>query len=172
VRRAASLAAALAAALSGCADVKLRRDERLRILAPPERTVVHGPVVVEWRIDADDFRPAGFDGSAVDGRGVFAVFVDRPPIAPGRYLDSLAESDRLCRATPGCPDREWLADRGVLLTTQPRVALAALPAGRGRRAGSGQRAHEITIVLLDGRGRRIGESAWSRTLYAPERSGR
>ena len=152
MRRAGLLLAALV--LGGCAgELAFTQDDRLQFLTPPERAEVRGPVLIEWRMR----RP--------DPGSVFAVFVDRPPMRPGRDVRSLAEDDRLCAVTPGCPDREWLAQQGVYLTRRPRLALAALPEGHGRDAGSRER-HEITVVLVDGRGVRRTEAAWTRVVYA------
>lgn len=170
MRRALAVTLAVGVAAAGC-GLQLRRDERLRFLSPPAGARVLPPVVVDWRIDARAFRPARFDGSRDPRRGVFAVFVDRGPMRPGRDIDSLAARDRLCSAAPGCPDRAWLADHGVYLTTRPAIALSALPIRGGRRAGHWRR-HHVTIVLLDGRGVRIGETAWTRSFYAPDRAHR
>jgi hypothetical protein len=159
-------AAALAAGCGG--SLPLRQDHRLRIVSPAQDAVVAPPVVVRWRIDRHVFRPRPFDGSDDARRGVFAVFVDRAPMPPGRNVDSLADRDAVCSVSPGCPDAAWLAEHGVFLTTRPALAFTALPVGSGRRAGAGRRRHVVTVVLLDGRGRRIGESAWSRVFYERE----
>jgi hypothetical protein len=160
---------ALAAFGAGCGGpLQLRQDHRLRIVAPAEDAVVAPPVVVRWHVDRKAFRPRPFDGSHDAHRGVFAVFVDRAPMAPGRNIDSLAEHDAVCSVSPGCPDAAWLAEHGVFLTTRPALAFTALPVGSGRRAGAGRRRHEVTVVLLDGRGARIGESAWTRVFYERE----
>jgi hypothetical protein len=167
MRRAVALAA-LALAAGGCGDgLELRRDERLRFASPPEGARVAVPLVIRWSVDRELFRPVAFDGSRSGRRGVFAVFVDSSPMRPGRHLDTLREGDRICQASPGCPDAAWLADHGVYLTTLPQLTLPALPPRTGRRVGSWRR-HEVTIVLLDGRGYRVGEKAWTRSFYARE----
>ena len=159
-----------AACLGGCAwRPGLRSDHRLTFVSPPAGAMVSGPVEVRWQIARSDFRPTRFDGSHTTRRGVFAVFVDRAPMPPGRDIDSLAAHDAVCVVSPGCPDGAWLADHGVYLTTRPALAFTALPVGSGRRAGAGRRRHEVTVVLLDGRGVRIGESAWTRVFYVRER---
>lgn len=139
--------------ICGCA---LRQDERLRFVQPPPGAEVgRGPVAVQWR----------FDGPPPSGG--YAVFVDTAPMRPGRDVDSLADRDPLCRRSTSCPDSDWLADHGIYLTSSPRLVLPALPSGRGRRASLTTRRHEVTIVLLDADGSRMGESAWARALYAP-----
>ena len=147
----AAVALSLLAGATGCADgLQFRHDERVRIVTPSERAEVRLPVRLRWRAD-------------VAPGTIFGVFVDRHPMRPGQGLEDLAEEDRLCRRAAGCPDREWLERHRVHLTRRPSLTLRALP--HGGADGRGDR-HEITIVLLDPRGRRIGESAWTRTLYA------
>jgi len=164
-----ALAAAVAALAAGCGNgLQLRQDHRLRFLSPAQDAVVTPPVVVRWKIDRHAFRPMRFDGSRGTRRGVFAVFIDRAPMPPGRDVDSLAARDAVCAVSPGCPDEAWLADHGVYLTTRPALAFTALPVGSGRTAGAGRRRHQVTVVLLDGRGVRIGEAAWTRAFYERE----
>ncbi|CAB4695915.1 unannotated protein [freshwater metagenome] len=56
-----------------------------------------------------------------------------------------------------CGDRGLLAERGVYLTRKPEVVLRTIP-----RLDSHEdtQLHEVTVVLLDAEGRRIGEAAW------------
>jgi hypothetical protein len=160
-------AAALLATAGGCADVALERDQGVRFLAPPDGARVSLPLVVRWSVDPGRFRPTGFDGSTSGRHGVYAVFVDSAPMRPGRHLDSLAEGDKTCQTSPGCPDTTWLADHGVYLVRTPQLALRGLPSDGGRSAPGGRR-HQVTVVLLDGRGVRVGEAAWTRSFVAPE----
>lgn len=171
-RRGPSALGCLAAVVlaAGCGDIELERDGRVGFLAPPERARVELPLVLRWSVERQDFRATGFDGSRSGRRGVFAVFVDSAPMRPGQHLDSLADRDRSCRASPGCPDTAWLAEHGVYLTTRPQLVLRGLPADSGRRAPAGRR-HQATLVLLDGRGVRTGEGAWIRSFVAPEGPG-
>lgn len=157
--------------LSGCgSELALEPDDRVRFLAPPEGSRVTLPLVVRWSADPARFKTTGFDGSADDRRGAYAVFLDSAPMLPGRHLDSLADGDRLCETSPGCPDEAWLADHGVHLTTRPELVLRGVPRRGGRRTGRLRR-HEVVVVLLDGRGRRIGEGAWRRAFYVREEGG-
>lgn len=166
--RVAAAVMIVAGLAGGCGDgLQLHGDDRVRFASPPDGARVAPPLLLRWSVDRRRFRPVAFDGSTSGRRGVFAVFVDSAPMRPGRHVDSLAEGDRICETSPGCPDATWLADHGVYLTVRPRLALAALPAKTGRRVG-GRRRHEITIVLLDGTGVRVGEAAWTRTVYASD----
>jgi hypothetical protein len=160
-------AGAVLSAVAGCADVALERDQGLRFLSPPEGAKVTLPLVVRWTVDPQRFRPSGFDGSASGKRGVYAVFVDSAPMRPGKHLDSLADGDKTCQTSPGCPDTTWLADHGVYLVRTPQLALRGLPADGGRSAPGGRR-HQVTVVMLDGRGVRAGEASWSRSFVAPK----
>jgi hypothetical protein len=169
--RALACIGAVAVAVGCGDDLAFEQDERLRFLAPPEGARVTLPVLVRWSVAPGGFRAIGFDGSASDRRGVFAVFVDSPPLRPGRHLDSLAAGDRTCETSPGCPDATWLADHGVYLVKRPALLLRGLPRAGGRAAPGGRR-HDVTVVLLDGRGFRSGDAAWTRSFVAPEAPGR
>ena len=161
-----AVAAAVASA-AGCAGVALKRDHGLRFLSPPEGARVSLPLVIRWKVDPKRFRPTGFDGSRSGRRGVYAVFVDSAPMRPGRHLDTLALGDKICQSSPGCPDTTWLADHGVYVVRRPELALRGLPVVGGRAAPGGRR-HRVTVVLLDGRGVRVEEAAWSRSFVAPK----
>jgi hypothetical protein len=131
------------------------KDERLEIVAPDSLTTVTTPVTIDWEIE--DFRITGPDGSSSDDAGYFGVFVDRAPIPPGEALSWLARDDRRCLETEGCPDRTYFADRDAYTTSETSFTLRHLP---DQDAYQGHERHEVTVVLLDGTGRRIGESAW------------
>lgn len=163
VRRLALLVAPLL--LGGCqlGQLQFRNDHRLQFLAPEARSRVTTPLTVSWRMKG--FDAVGLDGSRDAHRGVFAVFVDAAPMPVGKDLRWLARGDSGCTRDPRCPDAQYLADRGVLLTTASSVRLDVLP----RLAdGVGDEQHYVNVVLLDGTGHRIGESAW----YLPFRSKR
>ncbi len=146
-------------ALTGCGggDLQFRVDDRLTFAEPGVRERVQLPVTVAWSMR--DFRPVGLDGSSSDGRGVYAVFVDRAPMPVGKDVAWLARDDRSCQRDPRCPSAEYLGEQGVYLTTRPTVVVDRLPdAGDG----VGDEQHYVNVVLLDGTGARIGESAWYR----------
>lgn len=131
-----------------------RVDNRLSITAPADRQEVTLPVTLRWKIEDFDVVTPGTPprGDA----GYFAVFVDRAPMPPGKDLGWLARNDRSCRASEGCPNAEYFASLNVYTTSDTELVLEQVPALSGR----GRERHVATIVLLDGAGTRIGESAF------------
>lgn len=164
--RTASLALA-ALTLAGCqvGQLQFKNDHRLTFLAPAARHRVTAPVTIRWSMK--DFQAVGLDGSRDRSRGVFAVFVDRAPMPVGKDLKWLAKGDNGCLRDPRCPDAQYLADRGVHLTTDTFLTLDVLPRAAD---GVGDEQHYVNVVLLDGTGRRIGESAWYRPFTSKRRS--
>ena len=152
--------------LSSCtvSNVQFRTDDRLRISAPRSRAVVSAPVTVRWSMR--DFEPGGLDGSTDSGRGAFVVFVDRAPMPAGKDLKWLARDDTSCDLDPRCPDEKYLAERGVYVTTEPSLEIPSLPPAAD---GVGNEQHYVNVVLVDGSGRRIGESAWYRQFQSKRR---
>ena len=156
-RARAAAAVLILVATVGCQldQLQFRSDDRLSFTAPQARHRVTAPVTVSWKMD--DFTPSGLDGSQSKDSGVFAVFVDKAPMPVGKDLKWLFRKDNGCRHDARCPSAQQLADSGVLLTTDPSVTIDVLPqVGRGR----GDEQHFVNVVLLDGTGHRIGESAW------------
>lgn len=140
------------------------QDDRIEIVSPEGHTKVSLPVTIEWTVD--DFEVTGPDGRGVDDAGYFGVFVDTTPVPPNRPLEWIARDDRVCQNTPGCPDETYLADRGVYSTSETSLTLKRLP---DLDAYQGHETHEVTVVMLDGTGRRISENAWHVTfLYDRE----
>ena len=113
-----------------------------------------------------DFDAVGLDGSSDKGRGAFAVFVDRAPMPVGKDLKWLARRDKGCQRDARCPDAEYLADRGVYVTTDTSLSVDRLP---NAGDGVGKEQHFVNVVLVDGTGHRIGESAWYRAFQAERR---
>lgn len=151
--------------LAGCATDRLqfKNDHRLSFEAPEERAKVTAPLVVDW--DMSGFEATGLDGSTDNKRGAYAVFVDRAPMPAGKDLKWLFRNDSGCKHDARCPSKQQLADRGVLVTTDTQVTIDVLPQVGD---GVGDEQHFVNVVLLDGTGHRIGESAW----YLPFRSKR
>ena len=149
MRRALVLTVLLAVLTSGCAvrGIAFREDDRLTFTSPGDRDEVTLPVTVTW--DVEDFD--------VPEDGSFAVFVDRAPQPPGKTLEWLARNDDSCRSTDGCPGAEWFAERDVYPTTETEITIERLPA----RTDDRRELHEVTVVLVDGDGRRIGETGWT-----------
>lgn len=147
----------LTGALSGCVPQGLafRLDERLTFSAPEDRATVTLPVTIDW--DIRDFEITEPGGEPRKDAGSFAVFIDGSPMPPGKPLSWVARKDKSCRASDGCPDAEYLSARGIYATTETELTLEQLP-----RSGDEDRRerHRATIVLLDARGTRIGESAF------------
>jgi hypothetical protein len=143
--------------LSGCrvSGLQMRVDDRLAFVSPEAGRRAQLPVTVRWSMRG--FTPSGLDRGRAADRGAFAVFVDRTPMSVGADLRSLAGGDQACRRDPRCPDLGYLAERDVLVTTEPTITLARVPKADD---GVGDEQHSITVVLVDGSGHRIGESAW------------
>jgi len=141
---------------SSCAHgLAFSQDRRLTIIAPRGHGKVRLPFTVRWTMR--DFRVTGPDGGSDPDSGYFAVFLDRTPIPPGKPLSWIARDDRRCKLIPGCPDETYFETRHVYATTQTQLSFGLLP---DLQAVGGHETHEVTIVLLDGSGRRIGENAW------------
>ena len=154
-------------ALSGCGagQLQYRNDHRLSFVTPQDRAEVTAPLTVAWTMTG--FEATGLNGSTDATSGTFAVFVDRAPLPVGKDLRWLARDDAGCTRDPRCPDAAYLASRGVFLTTDPNVTLDVLPRVGD---GTGEEKHYVNIVLLDGTGHRIGESAWYRSFTSTRRS--
>ncbi|MFN2527072.1 MAG: hypothetical protein ABR505_12565 [Actinomycetota bacterium] len=147
-------------AISGCTlQGAFVEDTRLTILNPEDRAEVRLPLTLDWEVSEFEIAPPGPGES--DDRGFFAIFVDRAPMPPGEDLESLAESDLECRRDPQCPDRDWFARHGVFYTTDTTFQIETLSDTRPIERPEAVDRHEITIVLVTGRGERIGETAFS-----------
>lgn len=141
--------------LSGCGvhGLDFVKDERVDIVAPVDRSKVTLPVHVRWSAHGVDVGPDA---------GAFGVFVDRAPPPPGQSLSWPFRNDIACKAADGrrlCASQTFLAGRGVhrVTATAFRVDHVSRLTGNDRS----RQFHEVTVVLLDGHGRRRGEGAWS-----------
>lgn len=159
LRLVAALAAAVAWAGCGVNGLNFSQDERVTITAPGDRAKVELPVTVTWRVR--DFTVSGKDGSQRPDAGYFGVYVDRAPQPPSRPQEWIARDDPNCQGIPTCPDEAFLAQLNVHSTTRLRFTIERLPEPTST-ATRRREFHEITIVLLNGRGERIGESAFTR----------
>ena len=144
-------------ALSGCnlSSLQLTNDRRLTFSTPQARTRVKTPLVISWTMK--DFDAAGLTGAKDPHEGVFAVFVDSAPMPAGKDLKWLARDDKGCAHDAECPSKPYLTARNVFLTTDPTLTVTLLPR---QSDGVGDEQHYVNVVLLDGTGTRIGESAW------------
>jgi hypothetical protein len=166
LRRAATLAcAALLMGAAGCgpqlSKLSFRVDKRVHFVTPKDRSLVHAPLTIRWTI-RDFTLSAPATGPTDKHVGYFAVFVDRAPIKPGQTLKVVASDDRACQREPTCPDAAYLALRQIYTTTTTSVTLPRVAPLVDN--GDKTQLHEVTIVLLDTSGHRIGESAWHITF--------
>lgn len=118
-------------AVAGC-DVDglaFRNDHRVKIVSPSSNDVVHLPFTIRFRVD----KPGGSVAS-------YGVFVDtNPPRAGDRISD---DADRT----------------GIYVTTDTAITVTHLLRPTTGPASNRDR-HEVTVVLLDRAGHRVGESA-------------
>ena len=120
-------------ALSACESTLLfKQDHRVTVTSPGNFSTVSQPVVFHW--SARDFV------APRDGR--FALFLDRDPMPPGQTIEYFKRENR--------------RDIYVLDETQLGIdRLVPRPGGSALERNH----HDVTVVLLDRAGRRIGESA-------------
>ena len=153
------MAAVVSLLTSGCVSQGLafRLDKRVTIDAPEARSTVTLPVTVRWSVKDFQVVDPGSAAETNDHTGYFGVFVDQTPQPPGKTLAWVARKDRSCRKSDGCPDAQYLAARNIYSTSQMQITFDQLP----RPSDKNQKErHNVTIVLLDAQGRRIGESAF------------
>ena len=112
------------------------------ITSPSALAVVRTPFTVTW---------------SGTHQGLWAVFVDRVPVAPGHSLRDLADRD--CKSHAGCPDAAYLAGRGVYVTSDHSLLVPVLPSAGGTAGRAAHPAHTVTVVPLDPAQRRQGETA-------------
>lgn len=154
--------------LPACAvhGLNFKQDKRLEITAPKDRAKVHLPFTIRWRVH--DFRVTGRTDDTRSDRGYFGVYVDRAPQPPNESQESLLRNDFRCRVQHQCT-QEMLDQADIHATTAREFAISSLPAPP-TNAAKRRELHDVTIVLLDGRGERIGESAF-RLQIEIDRSG-
>lgn len=156
--RAAVLVVLVALVGTACGGATFSQDDRLSIAAPREGATVELPLQIRWE---DDGIATAEPGRDERGKVYFAAFVDRPPLGPGQSLLRLVERE-CASAGHGCATRDYFAQRNVYLTTQPGVRIDTLPVQTEHRRDA--YLHRVTVVLMDGRNRRVGEAAWTRAF--------
>jgi hypothetical protein len=135
------------------------QDKRVEIVSPRYRERVQLPVRVAWEVTDN-----GLEADLQSGTQ-FGVYVDVDPQPPGQPLDYFARDDARCRESTTCPDAHYFRQRGIHTTTGTEITFPTLPIAPGVDLDRGDPDfHEVTIVLLDSEGVRIGESAWSITF--------
>ncbi len=147
VRRA--LVLALCLALAGCSvdGLSFRTDDRLQIVNLPDRSTIEIPFELEYT----------FDGTlSADGIAAFGILIDWTPPPPGDSLAGLLDDDPVCQGETGCPDG-YLERNRITITTDTTFLMDNVPVGTDRQERRGF--HEVTIVLVDAEGRRVGETA-------------
>ena len=148
--------------MSGCAlsGLAFEQDQRLRFESPSYRQKVTLPYTIRWSMS--DFQVTGETGEGGESSGYFEVLFDTGPQPPGQGLDYFARDDASCKSSGSCPNEHYLAQRGVYTTTDQFFTVKHLPPAPGVDLNRGQPdIHDVTIVLLNGAGKRIGESSWS-----------
>jgi hypothetical protein len=138
-------------AVGGCARAPLfTADRSLRFVAPVQMSTVIAPVEVSWRTDHLPLHAAQF-----------LVFIDTPPIHPGQNLRAIASGDPSCVPKAGCPNAAYLAARDVFITTRDRVSVPFVAALSGLEGHDSLAIHQLTVVLVDAHGTRVGEYAYT-----------
>ena len=158
-RAAAALCMAAACLLAaGCdlSQLAFRVDHRLHFLTPKSRQLVRAPFTVAWTMR--DFTVVGLHDGPVDRHsGYFAVFVDRAPVKPGQSLQAVVNDDSGCRNNPSCVNPSMLANHQVYVTTRPQLRVPLI----GALADHDKiQLHDLTVIILDTSGHRIGEYQW------------
>jgi hypothetical protein len=149
--RATALAVGLSISVGGCSGLEFSQDRRLSFTAPAADKLTHLPVTLSWSMK--NYRA----GSGDD----FAVFIDQQPVKVGHNVDSVLPAGTITT-------RALLAAANVYVTPANQLTLRIVP-DLSNDTASRQR-HTATVVLLDGKGDRMNESAWSRQFDLP-RSG-
>lgn len=150
-RRQAASAILSVLTLTACVpqDLAFRQDTRLEFTEPSDGATVVLPTTISWTMR--DFAVRSKESAG----GSFAVFIDARPMPPGETLAWLARKDTECAERPGCPGPKYLARQGVYETTLTSLRLKELPI-----ASDTKEHHDVTVVLLDEDGRRIGEISY------------
>lgn len=161
------LCALAASSLTACdvGRLQFKNDHRLSFVTPESRARVTVPFTISWSMK--DFTATGLDGSTNDRTGTYAVFVDRAPMPVGKDVAWITRTDLSCKRDPRCPDAAYLAAKGVYITQEPSVKIDNLPQ---ITTGRGDEEHYVNVVLLNGKGRRIGETGWYREFRSQRRN--
>lgn len=147
--------------LSGCAvqGLAFEQDDRIEFLEPDYREKLTLPFTIRWRVK--DFELTGPNGESREDAGYIQLIFDKQPQPPGENLEYFARDDLTCVRSERCPDQHYLAQRQVYTTIETSFTVRSLPPAPGVDLERGDPdIHEVVLVLLDGQGRRISESAW------------
>jgi len=125
-----------------------RKDPQLQVLEPKSNAFIDLPVTLRWR------------GTDLPNGAQYVVLVDHAPMRPGQGL--LALVDRRCKNTPStCPDQNYWDGHYIYFTRTDHLVLEALPDLRRQNRTNALDAHNVTIVLIDRTGHRIGEGFYA-----------
>ena len=169
-RRGRLVLLALLVLLPSCAvhGLNFKQDKRLAIISPKDRAKVRLPVTIRWTVH--DFTVTGRNGEARNDAGYFGVYVDREPQPPGETQFSLVKDLPDCRRDRKiCDNADYLAQADINSVTTGEFTVAQLPAPP-TDAAKRREFHSVTIAFLNGRGERVGESAY-RLQFEVDRSG-
>ena len=149
------MALLIAGSACGTSGLAFKQDRRVDIVAPHERSKVTLPVDIAWTAK-----------NVTEG---FAVLVDQAPPRPGRTLGSIFSGADTCRGKEGrqlCEQSNFLSQRNVFRTTANQFRIEQVPRLQGN--DKKRQFHEVTLILVDSNGRRVGESAWSVQIEVPK----
>lgn len=155
-RRGPLLLLCIAGVLTACGTSGLgfKDSTQLRDLRPTGFASVETPLRMSWSADP---LPAGHK---------YLVLVDQEPMAPGESIDDLV--DDACKATRGCPDKNYLDAHYMHETTKNHVTIPGLPSAGSYDADDLSQLHRVAIVVLDRANRRVGEQIWTSDLRAAQ----
>jgi hypothetical protein len=155
--RLAAVLLLFATSACGVHGLDLKTDKRLTFISPKDRAKVTLPLTISWRVHG--FTVTGPDGSQRSDAGYFGVYLDRAPQPPNRSQSWLLRDDTDCKRFSTCAHADVLAQSNIFSTQQPHFTIAQLPLPPTSSVKR-REFHDVTVALLDGRGDRIGESAF------------
>jgi hypothetical protein len=160
--RGSRLAVAFALALTTACGVRgldFKTDKRLTFSAPKDRAQVSLPVTISWSVR--DFDVTGRDGERRSDAGYFGIYVDRAPQPPQETQEWLLRDDTNCQRLGTCSSEDVLATANIHSTSETTFTIDRLPPPPSN-AVKRREFHYVIVALLNGRGERIGESAFRR----------
>ena len=151
------LGAILLALLPACTTEGLAfiRDERVRIVEPSYREELQLPATLDWEVTDPDL------SAQIGTELMFGVYRDIDPQPPGENMEYFARNDPACMRSTECPDEQYLRQLGIQTTTETEFTWQQLPIAPGVDLERGHSDfHDVTLILVNGSGARVGESAW------------
>ena len=133
------------------APVSFKADHRLSFESPDQEDEVHIPVELEWKVK--DF--------PLENGNRFAVFIDKPPVGPKRTvrIRLCTEGEKL-PPQPGSDRRKICEDDLKRIYFSSTTSLSIKCFDPRFDAPKRERdTHTATVVLVDGKDRRVGQAA-------------